>query len=132
MLCKVSSSHADPFWVEMLSGGALICWGIYVACMDSPLSAVPAYDVLAAYVPNDAWVSIAMCIGLLQVGAALRQAPRIRWIAAWGGLVFWKVLGVSLFNSGDVAPAAVVYCSLAVGNIPTIIVLRPRLHPPRR
>ena len=130
MQSKITPAHADPFWVELLSGSGLICWGGFLWLLDAPLSAIPAYDILSRYVPDDAWSALTVGIGTLQVGAALRQMNALRWSMAWAGLLVWKVLGVSLFKGEGPALAAPVYCCIALMNIPTIVVLRPRK--PRR
>ena len=107
-------------------------WGAYVLTMDVPLSALPAYDVLSQYVPGGAWGALAALLGVTQVAAAIYEVRVLRWIMAWLGLLLWKVMGVSLFNSGEIAPAGMVYCVLAIFNIPTIVLLRPRPRLPLR
>lgn len=126
MQINISPAHADPFWVELMSGCGLVCWGGYLWMLDAPLSALPAYDLLSHYIPDDGWSVLTAGIGTMQVIGALRQIVILRWVMAWFGLMAWNVLGVSLFKGDALSLAAPVFCCIAFANIPTIVVLRPR------
>lgn len=126
------SHRSEPFWIEIISGAGFFGWGMYASLAGLPLDSIPAYDILTEHVPDWAWCWISIICGALQIGAAIFEVHRMRQIMAFTMLVLWSVLAVSLWKSGITSPAAMVYCALALGNIPTVLLLQsgPRLRPP--
>ena len=112
--------------VELLSATCALGWAAYVQMAAEPLGMLPVYDVLSRYIPDRAWIAIAAACGAAQVVASMLNWRLFRFGAAFGALIWWKCLAVSLFNSGESAPASMVYCTIALFNIPTIVLLRPR------
>ena len=127
----------ETFWVELASGGSALSWGGYVVWFHAPLAYMPVYDVLAKHIPGWSWSWAGIVFGALQMCASAaslmyRQTPWWRtwnrwwrWWLGWGGLLWWKIMAVSMLNSGDLVPHAMVDCWLAFGNSVVIVLLRP-------
>lgn len=117
----------ETFWVQLGLGLTTLAWGVYVVIADPALDTMPVYDAAVEFIPSWAWGRLAMGIGVAQAGCALAG---MRWIVAqsWPrratGLIdmlFWKVLAVSMLNSGQQSPMAIALCGIAMMNLPVVL-----------
>ena len=124
----------ETFWVQLGLGLTTVAWGLYVVLAKPPLETMPVYDAAVEFVPAWAWGRVAVSIGLLQAVCALAG---LQWALAqtWPrrasallDMLFWKVLAVSMINSGEQSPMAVALCGIAMMNLPVVLLplLRPR------
>jgi len=124
----------ETFWVQIGLGLTTVAWGLYVVTIEPAMDTMPVYEKATEFVPAWAWGHLALAIGLVQTICALAG---MKWSAfqtwpcratALADMLFWKVLAVSMINSGEQSPMAIALCGIAMMNLPVVLLplLRPR------
>ena len=124
-------SRRAPWWIvfllglELQSGLLLGAWGSF-SLMWVDFDFQPAYTVAVEGISGPAWATLALLVGASQVGCGALDARRARWCFAFLACVLWSALALLLFRGPVTPPGLVLNAGLALGNLPSLVLLRPR------
>lgn len=114
-----------PRILEWFIASVTLAWGA-VLLLPSPTFAGPAWAVLAALLPEEAWGVLIFGLGLTRLGglfvngALPRVTPWIRMVAAGVGFLLWVGICFGFALTGIVSTWIAVYPSFAVAELVNI------------
>ena len=111
--------------LELQSGGLMAAWGVFALAMVD-LDRLPSYGLLTEHIPGCAWGWAAIVVGAAQLAVATLDLRRLRWCLALAAGIVWSALATGLFRGPVMGPNLVLNAGMALGNLPGLLLLRPR------
>ena len=104
---------SDPGWIELWSGFVAFYWGA-VLLLPARTFGHDYYATMEAAMPEDAWGSLLLAIGLAQVAAVHFRRPALAWVASSISAGIWAVIGFSIWLQAPFTAGVGIHAGLAV------------------
>ncbi|MGI4851612.1 MAG: hypothetical protein ACRYGR_06690 [Janthinobacterium lividum] len=105
-----ASMRHRPFWLSIFVSLELICWGVYVALMTTPLARLPSFDVLHQLRNANAHMShTAIVAGVLLLIATVLNFKTVRMIVDIIAVYAWVTVAIISDSGMQEHPGVVLY-----------------------